>query len=135
MVKRNEQRAIFFSSDSFSPVATALVLLEICSTLTSIRPDAPVSASIGMARGGDGSALIFDGDGYGDCFNVASKLGEDAAMNGEVLMDASMYLHFNPSDLQALKLAGITFISRSVDVSDVKISAFKVSFRLTIKSF
>jgi hypothetical protein len=34
-----------------------------------------VNVSVGVARGGDGKALVFDGDYYGDCVNVASKLG------------------------------------------------------------
>lgn len=129
MIKRDEQRAFFFCADDFSAVATALVAVHVCAQLETIQPRYRVSVSVGVARGVDGKALVFPGDYYGDCVNVASKLGEDTAVPGEIMIDDRMMLHLNPSDKQSLELSGAVFSSKEIEISGVCLSAQVLDYK------
>ena len=78
LIKRDEGRAFFFSTSEFSAIAAGLVALHMCTDVEDAHPRlrGGVHVSVGVARGGDGKALVFGDDYYGDCVNVASKLGE-----------------------------------------------------------
>jgi class 3 adenylate cyclase len=128
LIKRDEQRAFFFCADDFAAVATALAAVHLCTELAKAYPRYEVAVSVGIARGVDGKALVFPNDFYGDCVNVASKLGEDSAVVGEILFDDAMLLHLHANEKQALNLAGAVLLPRSFDISNVHLEAHQLDY-------
>ena len=55
-----------------------------------------------------GKALIMPGDLFGDCVNVASKLGEDTCKAGEIMVDRKTFASIPAEDVWALQDAGFT---------------------------
>merc|ERR1719420_1915585 len=71
----------------------------LASVSTSGVPLEDVSVSIGIK---DGSLVLIEGDVYGDPVNVASKLGEDIAEPGELLVAISCVMDHNDPEMERL---------------------------------
>ena len=88
--------------------------LEVANLMTDDDSDVYVSIGIGY-----GPVLLFCEDMYGNELNLASKLGEDVAERGEILL----------TDAAKRELKGksnVTFISLPLTVSGVNMRAWKV---------
>eukprot|EP00940_MAST-03C_sp_MAST-3C-sp2_P000665 g665.t1 len=131
MVKRDEERAFFFCRTSESALALSIFSAECCAKLSSSSSQIHIDVSVGIAKGNDGgSAIVFSNDMFGDCLNVASKLGEDIASSGDILMDESSWreLREKSSTEDALKLANVKVTSFEMTISGVNLRARKLLF-------
>jgi class 3 adenylate cyclase len=91
----------------------------LASVSTSEVPLEDVSVSIGIK---DGSLVLIEGDVYGDPVNVASKLGEDIAEPGELLVAQTCVEQNDPEMQQMLK--GIDQEERSMEISGITLHYF-----------
>lgn len=82
-------------------------------------PEWRIEACIGIAQG---RALVLPGqDLFGDCVNIAAKLGEDLAQPGEILVALQAFSRMD--DASAYSTEDI-----SLTVSDLLIEAVRVSY-------
>jgi len=124
LIKRDEQRAFFFCTQPFAAVATALALMHLCLLVERAHRRYQVEATVGIARG-SGKTLVFANDFYGDALNVASKLGEDTAEPGEILIDEVLFRELEESAIRLAQWtsAGMMFEERHIKISGVEIPA------------
>ena len=91
-----------------------------CARTTSVRSkDWRIDACIGIAQG---RALVLPGqDLFGDCVNIAAKLGEDLAQPGEILVAMHAFSRIDTRE---------TYVSEGmkVEVSGLAIEAVRVTY-------
>eukprot|EP00939_MAST-03C_sp_MAST-3C-sp1_P000943 g943.t1 len=90
-----------------------------------------LNLSVGIASG-SGLAFVFEGtkgDYYGDCVNVASKLGEDYAMLGDILVDSNAFDSLGQTCVDQLGIAGIRRNKIVITTNDkVSIDTYRMMF-------
>lgn len=125
LIKRDDERAFYFCTSAHAAIVLALASLVVCTRIRALMPRVDLAASVGIGRGGsDVTTLVFDDDYYGDAVNVASKLGEDVAKAGDVLVETCVFDGLAPERREALALSGVEAHGRSISVSGVNLSAY-----------
>jgi len=106
---------LFDSVDS--ALAAALDIHARCAAANASRPpERALHAAIGIGFGD--TLYIGEEDLHGDEMNIASKLGEDLAERGEVLLTASAY--------ESLPAGSVNAARRSVSISGLTLDYFQV---------
>jgi class 3 adenylate cyclase len=124
-VERNGGVVVKFEADNcfavFKKPAQALAAsldihhdLEVANLMTDDDSDVYVSIGIGY-----GPVLLFCEDMYGNELNLASKLGEDVAERGEILLT-------DAAKRELKGKSGVTFTALPLTVSGVNMRAWKV---------
>jgi adenylate cyclase len=117
LVKVEADNLVFLFDDVASAVTTALGIRLACSEANRQRPeDRTLRASIGIGFGD--TLYIGEEDVHGDEMNLASKLGEDIAGPGEILLTESAFRALPPGAANAA--------AASVSISGLTLNYFKL---------
>lgn len=106
VVKQEADNIFAVFADVSAAVATAIDIFKAFEAVNSGLPsDQDLYAGIGIGYGT--TLVVGEDDLYGNEMNLASKLGEDLARQGEILITESAYGHLpaNPSEWEALPLS------------------------------
>mmetsp|Transcript_34695 Transcript_34695/g.91628 ORF Transcript_34695/g.91628 Transcript_34695/m.91628 type:complete len:435 (+) Transcript_34695:103-1407(+) len=130
LVKPDECKFFVFSASPSALLAAALQLASLAesfpSWLTSVAPeftDVPLPiVKIGIEAG---EVLLLPGDCYGDPVNVASKLGEDLAEDGQLCLGAK-FADLAGGDMEAARLLKpLERVEACTEISNVKLQYSK----------
>ena len=121
LIKFDADNAFIVFDRSRAAIDAALAINRNCADCNRPADDA-IQVCIGIARG---PLLVVEGgtDLYGDCVNVAAKLGEDIAGPGEILMTAEVGREVIG---ETAAEAVVALEEARFDVAAVSISGFRV---------
>ncbi|MBL1173939.1 adenylate/guanylate cyclase domain-containing protein [Pantanalinema sp. GBBB05] len=127
IVQRHEGRVVKQEADNLfavfvdvsSAVATAIAILQAFNAVNSGLPeDHDLHAGIGIGYGT--TLVIGDEDLYGSEMNLASKLGEDLARSGEILLTEAAFTKLDTAAIDGERLR--------FSVSGLDLLAYKVNY-------
>lgn len=128
VINQHAGRVIKFEADNCfaafdapaDAVRAAIALNDVFSSMNiSTEDQFDIRVSIGID---DGDVLMIGGpDYFGDPVNFASKLGEDVAAPGEILISEHAFQQIPPE-------AGITGIPMEISISGIELNAFSIVF-------
>ncbi|MDD3627820.1 MAG: adenylate/guanylate cyclase domain-containing protein [bacterium] len=128
IAKKNHGKILKCSADNilmtFDDIKDAAnCSIEIQKKINSFSSDLPKKDKFGLCIGiANGKVLSFNNDVYGDAVNIAYKLGEDLAKDGEILVEEQIYEHLKT-------FLGYKFSKKiRKKVSNVDINYFKVRY-------
>ncbi|HDS09837.1 MAG TPA: adenylate/guanylate cyclase domain-containing protein [Firmicutes bacterium] len=128
VVKKNRGKVIKTDADNLILVFddikdSANCSIEIQKKINSFRIDLPKKDQFGLCMGiATGKVLCFNNDVFGDAVNVAYKLGEDLAKDGEILVEEQIYEYLKT-------YLGYKFSKKiRKKISNIDINYFKVRY-------
>lgn len=121
---------IFADFDNVDPAVEAAIdiLKRLAAVNTGLPDSLDLSASIGI---GYGEMLMLKEDMYGSELNLASKLGEDLARSGEVLLTKAAFDNLQIEDSQVRKRE---WEELRLAVSELELIAYKIVFSDPLQS-
>lgn len=121
---------IFAAFDNVDPAVEAAIdiLKRLAAVNTGLPDSLDLSASIGI---GYGEMLMLKEDMYGSELNLASKLGEDLARSGEVLLTKAAFDNLQIEDSQVRKRE---WEELRLAVSELELIAYKIVFSDPLQS-
>jgi class 3 adenylate cyclase len=121
------------ADDCFSifdtPNQALLAAIKLNKTLAINNQKTSKALAIKIASGIDyGSILLIDNkELFGSAVNIASKLGEDLAHSGEILISKKAFSLLTPLQMKTFNnLKGFNLSSFNISISKIKISAIKM---------
>jgi len=122
LVKADGNRFFVFARSAGEALEAALTMkklvLSFHTWIGEVFPDGKALPDAATLKAGihHGSILLIEGDCYGNPVNVASKLGEDIAQSGEVMVSTSSTQNVDDACLQGLKSGLVLEPRQSTDV-------------------
>jgi class 3 adenylate cyclase len=109
--------------------------LEAMNTITGDDKDIYVSIGIDFGKvlliepRTDEEGIFYTGDIYGDPMNIASKLGEDLASKGEILISDTAFKEMGEDVLKnSQSVYGYNFIPKNFKVSGLELKSWQVEY-------
>src|SRR5262249_45555807 len=115
IVKKEADNIFSVFPDALQAVAAAVALNRQLAAMNAVLPedwDLHVSAGIGYGE----ILLVGEDDLYGSEVNVASKLGEDVAAEGEILLTEAAFVRLSDRSAE--------FVQRQVEVSGLPLTHY-----------
>jgi class 3 adenylate cyclase len=132
LVKTDGNRFFVFARSAGEALEAALTMkklvLSFHTWIGEVFPDGKALPDAATLKAGihHGSILLIEGDCYGNPVNVASKLGEDIGLSGEVLVSTSSTQNVNDACMQGLK-SNLVLEPRQTEISGVSLNYCRIS--------